>query len=73
MPIRAKAGNENRAIALDHMSTKVAQNTLAAETRAFGNKSAKLDLQRATAAFARAKETRQPEPVVIAEFVKNKK
>ncbi len=71
MPTRPKP--ENRKLALDFMSTKMAQETLAAETRAFGNKSAKLNLQLATAALARVKETHPAEPVVVAQFVKNDK
>jgi len=41
------------------MSTKMAADALAAETRAFGNASAKLNLQMATDAFLHAKETLQ--------------
>jgi hypothetical protein len=55
----AKTKPENRALAFDHLSTKAAQSVLAAETRAFGNKAAKLNLQTATAAFAHAKQVQQ--------------
>lgn len=57
MPIKIKS--ENPVLALDHLSTKAAQSVLAAETRAFGNKAAKLNLQTATAAFAHAKQAQQ--------------
>jgi hypothetical protein len=40
----------------DSLSTKAAADALAAETRAFGNKAAQLELQMATDAFLRAKE-----------------
>lgn len=54
MPIRAR--NENRVMAMDEMSTKMAADVLEAETRAFGNAAAKVNLQMATDAFLRAKE-----------------
>jgi hypothetical protein len=44
---------------MDAMSTKMAADVLATETRAFGNASAKLSLQTATDAFLRAKEALQ--------------
>jgi hypothetical protein len=53
MPVRER--NDNRAGAKDEMSTTMAQAALAAETRAFGNKAAKLSLQTATTAFVHAK------------------
>jgi len=53
----------NRAGVMDAMSTKMAADVLAVETRAFGNASAKLNLQMATDAFLRAKETLQQESV----------
>ena len=49
----------NDKLALDHMSTKMASDVLAAETRAFGNKAAQLKLQMATEAFLQAKKTLQ--------------
>lgn len=48
--------NDNRVGMNDAMSTKIAADVLAAETRAFGNASAKLNLQVATDAFLRAKQ-----------------
>jgi hypothetical protein len=54
MPVRERNGN--RVIAQDQMSTAMAQAILAEETRAFGNKAAKLSLQTATAAFVQAKQ-----------------
>ena len=48
--------NANRVMAQDQMSTAMAQAILAEETRAFGNKAAKLSLQTATAAFVHAKQ-----------------
>jgi hypothetical protein len=48
--------NNNRAGVKDEMSTAMAQTILAEETRAFGNKAAKLSLQTATAAFVHAKQ-----------------
>jgi len=43
-------------VAQDEMSTTMAQAVLGEETRAFGNKAAKLSLQTATAAFLHAKQ-----------------
>ncbi|HEY5329756.1 MAG TPA: hypothetical protein VIJ79_07735 [Acidobacteriaceae bacterium] len=48
--------NNNRVGVKDEMSTAMAQTILAEETRAFGNKAAKLSLQTATAAFVHAKQ-----------------
>jgi hypothetical protein len=40
----------------ESLSTKAAQDVLASQTRAFGNKAAKLQLQMATSAFVQAKQ-----------------
>lgn len=60
MPNETKPANRARTV--DHLSTEAAQKVLAAETRAFGNAAAKLNLQVATAAFAQAKNTQQAAP-----------
>ncbi len=61
MPVRERI--DNRAGMKDEMSTAMAKATLALETRAFGNKAAKLSLHTATAAFAHAKQAQhQAEP-----------
>jgi hypothetical protein len=54
MPIVEKNGNT--VLASEAMSTKAAAAVLASQTRAFGNKYAKLSLQHATASFLQAKE-----------------
>ena len=60
MPVSER--NNNRVMAQDQMSTSMAQTILAEETRAFGNKAAKLSLQTATAAFVHAKQAQhQPD------------
>lgn len=43
-------------LAAESFSTKAAQEVLASQTKAFGNKAAKLQLQMATAAFVQAKQ-----------------
>jgi hypothetical protein len=53
MPMQAKT--EIEVLASESMSTAAAAAQLNAETRAFGNASAKLNLQLATAAFLEAK------------------
>jgi len=54
MPIVEK--DRNTFLASEAMSTKAAAAALASQTRAFGNKYAKLSLQHATDSFLRAKE-----------------
>lgn len=53
------SSNENSHMVLvtESVSTRAAQGVLASQTRAFGNKAAKLDLQTATTAFVHAKQT----------------
>jgi hypothetical protein len=45
-----------RASVRENLWTKTAHEVLASQTRAFGNKAAKLQLQMATAAFSQAKQ-----------------